>query len=211
MRICIEGPSAVGKTTLCKKLKQEYGAYIIHETIVKPIPSLTPYEQAMYYLDQELARWKLSEKINKNLVVFDSDPLKSLWFNWAYSYIHCLSLKELDGFFRDKIVGMELGFMDLYIVLNADDKELIKRKENDVHRARPEFEWVQRSNEYRNSYYNFIKSMFPENVLFIDARNSLYTFTQTIQPIMEQRKTNLYYEAYDQIISWLRNNTGECE
>ncbi|WP_442600510.1 hypothetical protein [Paenibacillus sp. KN14-4R] len=209
MKICIEGPSAVGKTTLCTRLQHEYDAFIIQETIVKPIQGYSPREQAIYYLNRELARYKLSEEVNEShsLVVYDTDPFKSLWFNWAFSYIDCLSLEELDDYYRKKMINKELSFLDLYIILKADDVELTQRRDNDLTRDRSEYEWVKQANEYRTYYYKYIESISPGSVVFIEAQNPLYTFTEVINSI-NTRKTALCLNEDDQIINWLRTSTS---
>lgn len=102
MKLCIEGPSAVGKTTLCNALESNIGAYILEETIIRHIEGLSPFEEAIYNLNQELDRWQIANDMSEKYryLVFDTDPLKSLWFNWSLGFKECMDLFELDVFFH---------------------------------------------------------------------------------------------------------------
>lgn len=209
MRICIEGPSAVGKTTLCRELESKVGAYVLDETIIKPIAGLSPFEEARFYLKEELNRWKVSEEMNREFpyVIFDTDPLKSLWFNWSLGYENCMSLQELDDFFQQAFSANRIGFCDLYMILNTSDAELHRRKTHDRLRERNEFHWVSCANSFRQRYYEYLSKLYPDNVMFIGSANLELTVNDVTNRIFSVEPPEINRNAYNQIIGWLVKNS----
>ncbi|UVI32741.1 AAA family ATPase [Paenibacillus spongiae] len=205
MKIVIEGPSAVGKTKLCRSIEAEFAAYTVQETIVEPIPGCSPAEEAIHYLNQEVHRWQISEEMERKhpLVLLDTDPFKSLWFNKAFGYMNCMGLQELDIFFGPLVAAGELRFPDLYILLDADEHELQRRKEQDSHRERHEFEWVSLANEMRRRYYRQINHLLPGSVWFIHAIDADATVREVCRRIPILKPGKLSYDNYASMIRWL--------
>lgn len=207
MLVCIEGPSAVGKTSICKLLEKNNDAYIVEETIFRKLDGYSLTEQALYYLQKELERWNIAQEKLKThpLVVLDSDPLKPLWFNWSFSFIDCLSLSELDNFFRSAIINEKLGYPDGYILLTTDEQELYRRKNEDKRRKRPEFEQLLCINEPRKRYYCFINSLIPGSVKWIDATdiNTTFKLSNTIIQHGFPIKNCQNEEYFTKTINWI--------
>lgn len=159
---CIEGPSAVGKTTTCKELTKHFDVFTIPEVIRKPVPNLNRYQQAIYYLNKEVQRWELAQEKLKihELVVLDSDPFKPLWFNWSFNYEDCLALDELELFYRKNLEHQSIGFADGYVLLTTTEQDLRIRKANDPTRERLEFDHLMRINKPRETYYLQINNWF---------------------------------------------------
>lgn len=69
--LCLEGASAVGRTTICRELEKRYGAYIVPE--VNLLFERPAEEQKNWYLDRQVERWKmaLEQSRNNELVVLD--------------------------------------------------------------------------------------------------------------------------------------------
>jgi thymidylate kinase len=211
MLICIEGPSAVGKTSTCKLFEKNNNAYIVEETIFRQLNGCTLEEQAFFYLNKEIERWNLAQEklISHPLVIFDSDPLKPLWFNWAFSFIDCLPLSELNTFFRNAINTGDLGYPDVYFMLTTSDQQLFRRKNDDKRRNRPEFEKLFFINESRKKYYNFLNELTPGIVNWIDAVDIKGNYDQ-ISNIIHRGlpKKNFENEKYlSKTINWIDQNT----
>ncbi|RXZ77410.1 hypothetical protein EBB07_31080 [Paenibacillaceae bacterium] len=207
MKIVIEGPSAVGKSTLCRKLVGKYNAIVIDEIIVEPIRGYTPYEEAVFYLDKEISRWNTIVKTDK-LTILDTDPQKSIWFNWSLGFKNCLSLQELDAYFRDKVRMQKIGFADLYVVLIASRKELMNRKNGDLFRERDNFDWISKANEYRERYYQYLYNVIPNHVVFIESTDLDTTFANACKTI--DSATPVQYkemEIYSKLIEWVGKNS----
>ncbi|HEY9650862.1 MAG TPA: AAA family ATPase, partial [Coleofasciculaceae cyanobacterium] len=93
--ICLEGASAVGKTTTSKALAERYGAYIVPE-VNQLFQPPTP-EPIYWYFERQVERWTLAQSQLKNhdLVVLDGDPFQPLWYNWAFDFVDCQPLSVL--------------------------------------------------------------------------------------------------------------------
>lgn len=62
--LCLEGASAVGKTTICKELEKQYSAYIVPEVNLlfeRPVD-----EQKNWYLNRQVERWKRRKVFKRN-------------------------------------------------------------------------------------------------------------------------------------------------
>src|ERR687886_665281 len=137
--ICLEEPSAVGKTTTSKALAEQYDAYIIPEVnrlFERPTP-----EPIYWYFQCQVERWMLAQEKLKTheLVVFDGDPFQPLWYNWSFNFMGWQPLSVLRDFYSQHIAAQTLGFPDGYILLRTNESELLQRKENDRTRTRSGF------------------------------------------------------------------------
>jgi deoxyadenosine/deoxycytidine kinase len=206
MKIVIEGPSAVGKSTLCQKLRDTYNSKVVDEIIVEPIRGFTPYEEATFYLDKEIRRWNTSVHANE-ILFLDTDPLKSFWFNWSLSFHNCLSLSDLENYFLVKERSDQVGYADLYIILNASHQELINRKNADVFRERDNFEWISNANTYRDKYYQHLNKVIPGHVVFIEQSDPVITYERARRAI--ESAESLYTPSegiLNNIIDWIRKS-----
>ncbi|MBD3918185.1 AAA family ATPase [Paenibacillus sp. PR3] len=209
MRICIEGPSAVGKSTLCRSLGERCGFIIQDEIIVEPIPGLSPGDTAIYYLEREVERWNAIETKGDNLMlILDTDPMKPLWFNWSQGYRDCMPLDELEAFYSGRVQSGEIGFADLYIILDADIQQLYQRKENDPFRDRDNFEWISSANEHRRRYYQYLHATMPSRVVFMDAVDKEATLELAVNNILalQHRSGSPIHpvKVFDLMMEWLR-------
>jgi hypothetical protein len=206
MRICIEGPSAVGKSTLCRALSERNGWLLRDEIVIEPLAGLTPEETAIYYLEREVERWNSTGvEVNRRTLILDTDPMKPLWFNWSQDYRDCMPLEELEAFYRGKVECGEIGFADCYIVLDANAHQLRERKESDPFRARDNFEWISSANEHRRLYYRQLHAMLADRVIFIEAEERETTLKRVEDSLRHLQSSGLnHLEAFDGMIAWLR-------
>jgi broad-specificity NMP kinase len=83
MIICLEGPSAVGKTTTCSAIAEQMGAYIVPE--VNAIFERPADASPNWYLECQVARWEIAQRQQEQhgFAVLDGDLFQPLWYNWA--------------------------------------------------------------------------------------------------------------------------------
>lgn len=138
--ICIEGPSAVGKTTLARALAERIGAVAVPE--VNQLFRRPPDEEPTWYLERQLDRWRLAcgAEATGKVAVLDGDVFQPLWYGWAYGFLEPNSLHDLLAFYRPLLLSGELDFPDAYFVLECSADELFRRKEQDATRTRRNFD-----------------------------------------------------------------------
>jgi deoxyadenosine/deoxycytidine kinase len=206
--LCLEGASAVGKSTTCKELSKRYGAYIVEEVAVLfPKPNLFGNELMHWILERQIERWNIaiSKLDNHNLVVLDGDHIK-IWYSWVYG-LETESLDYYSNYYRKLILDTVIGFPDLYVVLTIDEEELRKRKINDLTRNRGNFEKHINLIEPQKQFFRAIDQLKPNYVQFIEAT----TIEQNVQSININSHNEDKYsiELFDYMINWLRNNKPE--
>lgn len=139
--VCLEGPSAVGKTTTCQQLEEDYGAYIIPE--VNLLFERPKNEHKTWYLERQVERWNMAVRQSKNyeIVILDGDVFQPLSYNWCFHFgIFDQPLSFLEEFYKKSMMKREIGFPDQYFYLYTTDSELRKRKDFDYTRKRRNFE-----------------------------------------------------------------------
>ena len=208
--ICLEGPSAVGKTTTCKALAERYNAYIVPEVnqlFERPAP-----EPTYWYLERQVERWMLAqEKLETHeLVVLDGDTFQPLWYNWSFNFVDWQPLSVLRDFYRQHIVAQTLGFPDGYILLNTNESELLQRKENDPTRTRSGFTKNLLVIEPQQRYFQAMDRRIPGFVHLIEATNVEKNVKNIIQALPSLSKPPEYpycLTFFDDLIEWLYRNT----
>jgi hypothetical protein len=209
MLICLEGPSAVGKTTTSQKLAEQYGAYIIPEVnqlFDRPTP-----EPALWYFERQVERWSIAQEKFKTyeLVVFDGDPFQPLWYNWSFNFVGWQPLSVLRDFYRQQIITQRIGFPDQYILLCKNEIELRQQKENDLTRKRKSFEKHLQLIESQKHYFQALNTISPGIVYLIDtksvewnAQNIISHLSCITKPSEHQYSLSLF----DALIEWLHRN-----
>ena len=160
--ICIEGPSAVGKTTTSYEIARLHNAHVVDE--IPPLfaipPDLEGEALSNWFIERSVDRWKIalehSEKFG--LVVLDGDHLK-VWYDWVYE--SPATWKRDFGLVREKVAAKSIGFPDGYFLLSASEKELRSRKENDPTRRRRKFEIHLRLRQPLRRFFYALNSAVP--------------------------------------------------
>jgi len=169
--ICLEGVSAVGKTTLARALAAERGAAVVPELDGSNAPPITSAEP--WFTERHVERWRQACALRAGaaLVVMDCDPLKGLWYNWMHAEQGWPGVDVVGPLYRDRVRRGALAFPDLYLFLEADEARLWARRDGDPTRTRAGFESHLRKLEPHRRYFTALQAAAPERVAFVDTRD----------------------------------------
>ena len=167
--ICLEGPSAVGKTSLAAALAREAGAAVIPELDASAAPPIA--ESAAWFVDAHAAQWQhaLDVAARAPVVVIDGDPLKGLWFNWVFAEHGWPGIDEQAPLHRAHIERGTLAFPELYVVLQATESQLRARRAGDPTRTRRNHEMHLRLAAPQRRYFEALQAADPPRVLLLDT------------------------------------------
>lgn len=207
MIICLEGPSAVGKTTTCSALAERMDAYTVPE--VNALFARPAQAPADWYLERQVERWEIAQKhsAHNRLVVLDGDVFQPLWYNWSFGFAEYQSLEALSVFYRPRIEAGLIGFPDHCVHLFIGENELRLRKEADQTRSRRGFDshlWLLQT---QPRYFEMLSGLLPGRVHSVEA-NSVETNLRRIfecsAALVPAAMTSL--EIFDNIVEWLQTN-----
>ncbi|HCK92957.1 MAG TPA: chloramphenicol acetyltransferase [Gammaproteobacteria bacterium] len=163
--ICLEGPSSIGKTTLCAELKKKHDFIIIPE--VNKLFERPEHAGADWYLEKQIERLQMAQTKStaSQHVVLDGDPLQPLWYNWIFPELKLYPLDHVIQFFGRAIKEKTFVYPDHYFLLTTSLEELTRRKENDATRARKNFATHLKMIEPQQALFQQIQQEYPD---FID-------------------------------------------
>ena len=204
--LCLEGPSAVGKTTAAAALE---GAFVVPE--VNLLFVRRAEEGAEWYLERQVDRWAMAawRSAHRPLAVLDGDPFQPLWYNWIYGFERWEDLGALEAFYRPRVASGELEFPWVYVILQASAQELLRRKEGDAARTRRGFEAHLKLIEPQRRYFEAMSGFAPGLVRFVDADDAVETVRAVAQAAREARPMEKPVELFDHMTRWLRENRPE--
>ena len=211
--ICLEGASAVGKTTVSAFLRENYGASVIPEVnLLFERPATN--EPKFWYFERQIERWQKAQRAvqNHKIVILDGDPFQPLWYNWAYDYDFGDAPDEIARFYRKALAAGEIDFPDRYFILNVKTDALRWRKANDILRTRKTFERHLRFIEPQKDFFEFIKSIdsdlveFVENVEIEKTARKVMDFANTCGNNADKPSR---LELFDKVEDWLKNHKPE--
>ncbi|CAM1344500.1 DEAD/DEAH box helicase family protein [Tenacibaculum amylolyticum] len=200
LTIILEGASGIGKTTLCKKLQNNY------KTIpeVNQLFERTNNSDNYWYLKKQIERFKIGNTSNIT-TIFDGDLFQPIWYNWIYNYPkEFLSAEKTHEFYKENIKNQNIQFPDLYIVFYCSEEELRRRKNSDKTRLRRNFEKHLLFIKPQIAYFEYIQKFTPINVKFIEYTDLESTYEKVKLAIEEteiKKKNDL--EAFNNIETWM--------
>ncbi|HEX5869476.1 MAG TPA: hypothetical protein VFY65_03610 [Longimicrobium sp.] len=167
--VCLEGVSAVGKTTLAAALARQAGAAVIPELDGSGAPPVA--ESAAWFVDAHAAQWRQARAlaVRAPLVVMDCDPLKGLWFNWVFAEHGWPGIDVQGPLYRAHLRRGTMAFPDLYVVLQATDGQLRARRAGDPTRTRRNHEMHLRLAAPQRRYFQALQAADPPRVLLLDT------------------------------------------
>lgn len=173
--ICLEGLSAVGKTTLAAALARAAGAAVVPELDASEAPPIP--ESGGWFVDRHAERWRQARALAAGapLVVVDCDPFKGLWYNQVFADQGWPGVDAQAPCYRAHVASGTLAFADLYVVLLATEAQLWARRAGDATRSRRNFAPNLRLAIPHRDYYQTLHAAAPERVLLLDttARDTL--------------------------------------
>lgn len=198
--ICFEGPSGIGKTTMCNLLLDQFN--IVPE--VNLLFERTYEESKFWYYERQLDRYRYCRKSKKDSIL-DGDIFQPIWYNWACNYPTNFASKiETHNFYKAKLIEGEIKFPDLYIVFHCDEKELHRRKENDKTRQRRNFEKHLKIIPPLMDYYSFLDKETDIEMRFIEYSDIKATKKKVLDYIRNTPNKSVdQMETYEKIEHWL--------
>jgi thymidylate kinase len=206
MIFCLEGPSAVGKTTLARELSRAFGFEIIPE--VNELFKRPSNPSKSWYFERQLDRWSLAAKAGNSLL--DGDPFQPLWYNWVYSQEGYESLDALSSFYRSHVRANSIRFPDCYLILTLDQKSLRVRKEGDTTRKRSNFDKHLEFIDPQKRYFDSLRNQDPERVDFISADSAAEEIKSLVGTRLKKTVARAPIDElrlFDTMIEWLRETS----
>lgn len=172
----VEGPSAVGKTSLLHRLPSSQVITEDWATLGFPQetwPDLHTPEGQVFGVTLNSHRWKLlcAAEDRYSIAYADTDPLK-LYYNFALALHGSLSRDQLLVTFRTCRQAMaeeHLGFADAIIFLYASPETLWARKQQDGSRRRGKFGLHVQLVDAFATYYMLLGQVRPGTVTMCDT------------------------------------------
>lgn len=177
MLVAVEGPSAVGKTTLLRQVLAERVVGEEWEALGIPRGSGSAEPQGVdaqqFWVDLNSRRWQLLVDIEARHGegYADSDPLK-LYYNFALTSIGKAPHEVFEEGWRWTRRAMEerrLGFVDRVVYLQASPGKLAQRKAADASCSRRGFDLHVRLGHAMEAYYAAVERLRPGAVRWLDA------------------------------------------
>jgi len=126
----------------------------------------------------------------------------------VYSFDWGAELDSLESFYRPRVQAGEIGFPDLYVVLQTSIEELWRRKEVDETRKRKNFEKHLLIIEPQRRHFEAVNQFSAGRVVFLDSESTEKNVESILSLDHSLLKTqeNNHRDIFDQIIQWLREN-----
>ena len=168
--ICLEGPSAVGKTTLAVALADTAGAGTVKEVTGAAPPGADP---KTWFIVEHVEHWARARRLARSrpLVVLDGDPFKALWYDRVFSADPATAVASAAERYAAELASGALGLPDLWIALDATEDELRARREGDTSRTRRNFDRHLRLVEPLRRYFAELAAAAPGRVVRLGTTN----------------------------------------
>ena len=169
MIVCLEGPSAAGKTTLAWALHSAHGAVVIPELVATDAPP--PAQAEPWFSDRHAERWQdaRAAAASAPFAVIDCDPLKGLWYNGMHAHVGWPPIDVVEPLYRARIERGVLAFPDLYIYLDATEAQLRQRRADDPTRQRRGFAKNLATVGPQRAYFSALADADPGRVAMLDT------------------------------------------
>jgi deoxyadenosine/deoxycytidine kinase len=203
--ICLEGPSAVGKTTVAAELSRQLGIKVIPE--VNQLFQRPANEPKDWYFERQVERWKLSQSVsNASFSVLDGDTFQPFWYGWAFGFLDLQSLADMVAFYRPKIEAGTIEFPSKYLVFEASPEQLLARKNSDATRSRRNFEKHLDIIQPMKKYFSIMDQVMPGMVSFVTANDVLETAAIAASEAQKSRQLSRLenVELFELLVSHLQ-------
>ena len=207
--ICLDGPSAVGKTSNSQRVAERMKGVAIQEAKgARYIPEhLTGWDRTQWLLDAQAERWSEAVEVERSgrLAVLDNDHFK-LYYDWVYGFVEGTEAGLLD-FYRNRLLEQQIGYPDRYYILDADEAVLRSRKESDTTRSRRGFEKHIAIIEPIQRYFKAMEVEAPGLVTFLRSDEVESTSYQIIEQIPHASSPHRSSVAlFDAMWAWMETH-----
>jgi hypothetical protein len=166
MIVVVEGPSAAGKTTWCRR---HTDAFVCEYASDGREPT-DPDARAGYWARQDSGRWAaaLRQEREQGLAVCDTDPVK-LHYTWSMVAIGLQPRAQFDREFaatRSAFAAHALGLADVVLVALPDEDTLRRQRAADRTRSRRGFDTHLRLREPLAEWYRAVDRLDPGRVIW---------------------------------------------
>jgi hypothetical protein len=200
MIVVVEGPSAVGKTTLVHHIPSSHVISEDWSALGFPPeqwPDLDTSAGQAFGVRASSYRWKLLCDVEHQFgnAYADTDPLK-LYYNFALALQGTRSRAQLEMTFelcRHAMKAEQLGFADRVVFLWASAATLRSRKQQDTSRQRRRFDLHLALIDAFAHYYMLLEQVRPGTVTFYDTDQGKPTPSHLLQPPPQHPR----YARYD--------------
>jgi len=207
--ICLEGPTAVGKTTLGAQLVAQYGAAVLPELDTSGAPPIA--ESAGWFVDRHAEQWRAARDRSAAaaFTVLDCDPLKGLWYNGMHASEGWKGIDVVAPLYRHHIGRGTLHFPELYIVLDATESQLRERRANDPTRRRRGFEKHVPMLSAQRRYFAALAAADPARVVVLDTADRATLVARVITAIRDARAPLVDpLELLEAMTDWVRRHAS---
>ncbi|WP_242273046.1 AAA family ATPase [Bacillus cereus group sp. BfR-BA-01310] len=208
--LAFEGASAVGKSTTCRELEKNYGAYIIPE--VNFLFERPKNEHRTWYFEKQVERWNIAMQKSQQyeLVILDGDIYQPLSYNWCFYFdVFNQPLSLIENFYKEKMINREIGFPDQYFYLYTNDEELRKRKESDETKRRRNFEkhlHISKSFQYYYENLNNVTEGYCKLIEAKSVRNNELEIVKRLKDLKVNEERRFDVSRLAAITKWLKEN-----
>ena len=204
--ICLEGPSAAGKTTLARRLAETRGAIVIPE--VNLLFSRPPEPPSTWYYERQVERWQraIAAAQSHALVILDGDPFQPFWYDWAYNYAGSEGLHDLVAFYEPQLEQGAIGMPDRYLLLAASEPQLRERRAADATRQRRNFEYHLGFILPQRAYFAALQQSQPERVVMIasaDQETTLQRAQTALRHLPPPLTHSQSLSVFHTLVAWL--------
>jgi hypothetical protein len=202
--LVLEGPSAVGKTTLAGRLADVHALALIPE--LEPGAPPRDADAAAWFVGRHLARWRLAEEAAESRhVVVDGDPFKGLWYGWVYESMGHPGPLVAAAHYRAALLQGRVRFPDVCVVLGATADTLAHRRDMDLSRRRRNFELHLQLIGPQRRYFAAMNAVDPGRAVFLDASDPQRLF-ESAAALLGMSRTAAVDDItlFDAMLDWLR-------
>lgn len=207
--ICIEGPSAVGKTTVCQILEDSYGFTRIPE--VNELYIRSQNEAPFWYFERQLNRWERARDISLSggIAVLDGDPFQPIWYNWIFMESGIQSIPDTLGFYREQVQRGAIRVPDKYYVLTASEEVIRKRKDSDLRRLRRNFDKHLGLVAPQLTFFRALDVAAPALVTFLEADDARRIAKGIASARVQVNDARFYANAFAAMTEFVQSEHGK--